>query len=126
MAAIFAAAEKANVKQDDIFEGGKVRFAPFQNPQKAFDLYYGVIDKFKRQFIPKGKTGQPLRDEINKFLKEGKERGADGRQSFLLKMEEAINYCKEWLEAYNGDQLMQLYLKFRDLNEPPKVSAEAE
>jgi len=96
--------------------GAKIILPAIQNPDDAYELYYMSLGKLKRAFIPKGKTGQPVRDEINIYLKRGKEKGADGRQSYTHMMREAINIFLNWANEYNGENIMDLYLTFHDLN----------
>jgi hypothetical protein len=96
--------------------GARIILPAIQNPDDAYELYYSSLAKLKRSFIPKGKTGQPVRDEINIFLKRGKEKGADGRQSYTHLMREAINIFLKWANEYNGGNIMDLYFTFHDLN----------
>ena len=60
----------------------KIKLPAIQDPDDAYELYYKSLGKLKRSFVPKGDKGQPIRDEINLFLKRGKLKGADGRQAY--------------------------------------------
>lgn len=116
-------AEKV-VKIEPVFDfehsGSRIVLPAIQNPDDAYELYYKSLGKLKRAFIPKGKIGQPVRDEINIYLKRGKIKGADGRQSYTHMMREAINMFLGWANEYNGENIMALYLMFHDLNNAKK------
>lgn len=87
-----------------------------QNPDYAHNLTYKQINPLKKAFIPKGKDGQEVRDEINLFLKEGKRRGRDSRQAYIHIMVEAVNTFKHWVNEFGGKQIPELYNRFYDIN----------
>ena len=89
---------------------------PLQDPDSSYELYYKLLDKLKREHIPSGEVGQPVRDEINRFVKEGKEKGRDVRQARTSMFREAINEITTWVQESGGNDVMSLFNRFRDLN----------
>lgn len=91
-----------------------------QDPDLAYKLYYGFIQKFLRKYLPKGEDFKEarkiIRKEKNAFLKEGKERGRDERQAYTHLMREASDTIIEWYNSTKGKDLFALYTKFNELN----------
>lgn len=96
---------------------------PIDNPEEKHDLYYNIINKLLKQYLPKGDEHRVARnyiyEEKNTFLT-GKRidksgiRGADGRMSYRPNMHELINIITGWI-ASNGS-MIDLYIKLRDKN----------
>jgi hypothetical protein len=91
-----------------------------QDPDLAYKLYYGFIQKFLRKYLPKGEEFKEARRVIRKeksiFLKEGKEKGRDERQAYTHLMKEASDAIIEWYNVTKGKDLFGLYTKFKNLN----------
>jgi hypothetical protein len=87
-----------------------------QNPAYAHNLIYKQLNPLKRAFIPKGKDGQEIRNEINLFLKEGYKIGRHSNQAYIHLMIEAVNTFKQWVNEFGGKQIAELFNRFYDIN----------
>ena len=97
---------------------------PIDNPEEKYELYYNVINKLLKRYLPKGEEFKQAREfiyeEKNTFLTRGHRkneygiRGADGRMSFSSDMHDFINIITEWIASKGG--MYELYTKIRDLN----------
>lgn len=97
---------------------------PIDNPQEKYELYYKVVNKLLRDYLPKGDSYKQARDYIyeekNTFLTAGHRkndqgiRGADGRMAYIPNIHELINMILEWISE-NGT-MIDLYTKIRDKN----------
>jgi hypothetical protein len=85
------------------------------NPQGRYEAWYKGWAVFRKAYLP-GKPYKLIRDEVNAFMKEGKRRGADSRMATQPLMEEAIAQLRKWLVEGGGQDTVNLYLIFRDLN----------
>ena len=87
-------------------------------------LYYNVVNRLLRKYLPKGDTYKDARDliyeEKNTFLTRGHRkdaqgiRGADGRMSYISDINELVNIITEWIS--NKGTMFDLYTQIRDLN----------
>jgi len=77
---------------------------PLQDPNKSYDLYYGNIQRFMNEFLPKdNKLSTPIRNLVCTLLshhekdkiKYGKRR-ADSRMATTEDMENIIDVLSEW------------------------------
>lgn len=94
------------------------------NPEAKYQLYYNVVNRLLKKYLPKGKENKKARDliyeEKNTFLTNGHRknekgiRGADGRMGYASNMEELVNIITKWIS--NKHSIYQLYLNLRDLN----------
>lgn len=97
---------------------------PIDNPKEKYDLYYNVVRKFLRKYLPKGKTNEvarkPIYEEINTYLTRGHRkdksgcRHADSRMAYSVDYKELVNILSEW--ATNSRNVYGLYERLRDLN----------
>lgn len=97
---------------------------PIDNPEEKYDIYYKVINKLLRKYLPKGEEFKSARDliyeEKNTFLTRGHRinekgvRGADGRMGYTDDMHEMVNIITGWVTS-NGS-MYELYTRIRDLN----------
>ena len=93
------------------------------NPEEKYELYYKVVNKLLRRYLPRGEKYKEARDiiyeEKNTFLTRGHRknkgiRGADGRMSYITDINELIKIIMEWISAKGTP--FELYTKLRDLN----------
>ena len=85
------------------------------DPKARYSLWYGNIYRFKLVYL-KGPAYQEIRAEINLFMKEGKEKGMDSRMASQALMAEAADACRKWLLENGGQDTIELYFTFRELN----------
>lgn len=82
---------------------------PLQNPEMSYNLYYGNIQRFLKEFLPKeNDVAKPIRNLICTLLshheKENKtygRRGADSRMASTEDMEHIIDVLSKWSENPN-------------------------
>lgn len=94
------------------------------NPEEKYQLYYNVVNRLLKRYLPKGEHNKAARDfiyeEKNTFLTRGHRkgadgiRGADGRMSYITEINELINIITNWISS--KDTTFDLYVKLRDLN----------
>lgn len=94
------------------------------DPEAKYNLYYNVVNRLLRKYLPKGDDYKAARDliyeEKNTFLTRGHRkdekgvRGADGRMSYIADINELINIITEWIS--NKGTMFDLYTQIRDLN----------
>lgn len=94
------------------------------DPEAKYNLYYNVVNRLLRKYLPKGDTYKDARDfmteEKNTFLTRGHRkdaqgiRGADGRMSYISDINELVNIITEWIS--NKGTMFDLYTQIRDLN----------
>lgn len=94
------------------------------DPEAKYNLYYNVVRRLLRKYLPKGdeyKTARNLiYDEQNTFLTRGHRknekgiRGADSRMSYISDINELINIITEWIS--NKGTMFDLYTQLKDLN----------
>ena len=97
---------------------------PIDNPKEKYDLYYNVVRKLLRKYLPKGKNNEvarkPIYEEINTYLTRGQRkdkrgyRHADSRMAYSVDYKELVNILSEW--AANSRNVYGLYDRLRDLN----------
>ncbi len=85
------------------------------NPEGRYEVWYDGLLQFKRDYL-KGDAYIPHRKEINRFMKQGRDRRADSRMASKPLMEEAQNACIEWSVENAGHDSMELLETFRGLN----------
>lgn len=94
------------------------------NPEEKYELYYKVINKLLRKYLPKGdqfkKARNIIYEEKNTFLTRGHRkdktgiRGADSRMSYITELDQFINIITDWISTKGT--LFDLYTKLRELN----------
>ena len=94
------------------------------DPEEKYNLYYNVVNRLLRKYLPKGDANKEARDliyeEKNIFLTRGHRkdargiRGADGRMGYIPDMTEFINVITEWITSRGT--MFDLYSKIRGLN----------
>lgn len=94
------------------------------DPEAKYNLYYNVVNRLLRKYLPKGDDYKAARDliyeEKNTFLTRGHRkdekgvRGADGRMSYIADINELIDIITEWIS--NKGTMFDLYTQIRDLN----------
>ena len=87
------------------------------DPEAKYNLYYNVVNRLLRKYLPKGDTYKDARDliyeEKNTFLTRGHRkdaqgiRGADGRMSYISDINELVNIITEWIS--NKGTMFDLY-----------------
>ncbi len=97
---------------------------PIDDPKEKYDLFYNVIERYLRRYLPKGdknaKIRKWIRDEKCVFLTRGHRkdkrgrRHADSRMAYTPDMYELVNLLTEWI-ASRGTAFA-LYTKLRELN----------
>lgn len=98
--------------------------SPVDNPEEKHQLYYKVINKLLKKYLPKGEEFKQARDliyeEKNTFLSRGHRidergiRGADGRMGYVDDMHTMVNIITTWITSNGG--MYELYTKMRDFN----------
>lgn len=98
--------------------------SPVDNPEEKHQLYYKVINKILKKYLPKGEEFKQARDliyeEKNTFLSRGHRidergiRGADGRMGYVDDMHTMVNIITKWITSNGG--MYELYTKMRDFN----------
>src|SRR5690554_3961062 len=98
--------------------------SPVDNPEEKHQLYYKVINKILKKYLPKGEEFKQARDliyeEKNTFLSRGHRidergiRGADGRMGYVDDMHTMVNIITTWITSNGG--MYDLYTKMRDFN----------
>lgn len=86
-----------------------------QDTDQAYKLYYKVIGAIKSKYL-KGPAYREVRNEINRFLKEGQSTGKDSRMAYISLLQKAGQILIEWSEKFKGQNVFDLYLRFEDLN----------
>ena len=94
------------------------------NPQEKYDLYYKILNKLLRSYLPKGPENQKVRnviyEEKNTFITRGYRikkdgtRGADGRMGYSTDISEFIEIVRDCY--IHNATMMELYTRLRDLN----------
>ena len=94
------------------------------DPEAKYNLYYNVVNRLLKKYLPKGEEYKTARDliyeEKNTFLTRGHRkdekgiRGADGRMSYITDINELINIITEWIS--NKETMFDLYTQMRYLN----------
>ena len=94
------------------------------DPEAKYNLYYNVIERLLKKYLPKGEEHKQarewIREEKNTFLTRGHGkdekgiRGADGRMAYIPDINEIVNIITEWITSKGS--LFELYTKLRDLN----------
>lgn len=94
------------------------------DPEAKFELYYKVVNRLLRKYLPKGEENKKARDliyeEKNTFLTRGHRkderglRGADGRMSYIPDINLLVDVLTEWISSKGTT--FELYTKLRDLN----------
>lgn len=97
---------------------------PVDNPEERYEIYYKIVNRLLRKYLPRGKENKKARDliyeEKNTFLTRGHRknaqgiRGADGRMSYIADIRELINIITEW--ATSQGTMFELYDKLRNIN----------
>lgn len=94
------------------------------DPEMKYQLYYKVVNRLLKKYLPKGEENKEARDfiyeEKNTFLTRGHRkddsgiRGADGRMAYAKDINELINVITEWISCKGT--AFELYTRLRDLN----------
>ena len=94
------------------------------DPEAKYDLYYKVLHRLLKKYLPKGEEYQAARnfiyEEKNTFLTRGHRknaqgiRGADSRMAYIPDIDELINVVTNWIT--NKGTVFELYTNLRDLN----------
>ncbi len=132
-AAILMKADEIKEETFDFDINGQVEFKneladiileQIDDPEAKYNLYYNVVNRLLRKYLPKGNYYKEARDliyeEKNIFLTRGHRknekgiRGADGRMSYVTDINELINVITEWIS--NKGTMFDLYTQMRDLN----------
>lgn len=132
-AAILMKADEIKEETFDFDINGQVEFKneladiileQIDDPEAKYNLYYNVVNRLLRKYLPKGNYYKEARDliyeEKNIFLTRGHRknekgiRGADGRMSYVADINELINVITEWIS--NKGTMFDLYTQMRDLN----------
>ena len=97
---------------------------PIDNPEEKYELYYNVINKILKDYLPKGKENGRAREVIyeekNTFLTRGHRinakgiRKADSRMGYNVDLKELVDILVNW--ATTNKNLFTLYTELRDLN----------
>ena len=94
------------------------------DPEAKYNLYYNVLNRLLRKYLPKGEENKDARDliyeEKNVFLTRGHHkdekgiRGADGRMAYAPDIQDLINLITQWIS--NKGTVYELYIQLKDLN----------
>lgn len=94
------------------------------DPDEKYELYYNVINKVLRDYLPKGKENESARniiyEEKNTYLTRGHRkddkglRHADSRMSYNADLKALVDIVVDW--ASTNRNAFSLYVKLRDLN----------
>ena len=94
------------------------------DPDEKYELYYNVINKVLRDYLPKGKENESARniiyEEKNTYLTRGRRkdnkglRHADSRMSYNADLKALVDIVVDW--ASTNRNPFSLYVKLRDLN----------
>lgn len=94
------------------------------NPQEKYELYYKILNKLLRNYLPKGPENKKVRNVINEekntFITRGHRirkdgtRGADGRMGYCTDISEFIEIVRDCY--IHNASMMELYTRLRDLN----------
>ena len=94
------------------------------DPDEKYELYYNVINKILRDYLPKGKENESARniiyEEKNTYLTRGRRkddkglRHADSRMSYNADLKALVDIVVDW--ASTNRNPFSLYVKLRDLN----------
>ena len=94
------------------------------DPDEKYELYYNIINKVLRDYLPKGKENESARniiyEEKNTYLTRGRRkddkglRHADSRMSYNADLKALVDIVVDW--ASTNRNPFSLYVKLRDLN----------
>lgn len=94
------------------------------DPDEKYELYYNVINKVLRDYLPKGKENESARniiyEEKNTYLTRGRRkddkglRHADSRMSYNADLKALVDIVVDW--ASTNRNPFSLYVRLRDLN----------
>lgn len=87
-----------------------------QNPKESFDLYYETLEKLLKKHLTHEGAKELIREQKCILLKDGHEKGRDGRQATTARMEEAIKIVKDWVRNTGGTDYPGLYESFYNRN----------
>lgn len=87
-----------------------------QNPQESYDLYYPTLEKLLKKHLTHEGAKELIREQKCIFLKDGHEKGRDGRQATTARMEEAIKIVKDWVKNTGATDYPGLYESFYNRN----------
>lgn len=85
------------------------------SPEDRYDIWHKELGAFKREHL-KGNVYEAHRAEICRFMKKGKEKGADSKMAPHSLMQEASDACRKWLAENGGQDSMELLATFEELN----------
>lgn len=94
------------------------------DPEAKYNLYYNVLNRLLRKYLPKGDENKTARDliyeEKNIFLTRGHHknekgiRGADGRMAYVPDIQDMVNIITQWIS--NQGTVYELYIQLKELN----------
>lgn len=98
--------------------------SPIDNPEEKYELYYNIIAKILKDYLPAGKQNEEARkiiyEEKNTYLTRGHRKNkkgvryADSRMSYNADMKELVDIIFDW--ASTSRNAFDLYIRLRDLN----------
>ena len=96
--------------------GSSSETSEIQNPKESFDLYYPTLEELLKKYLTHEGAKKLIREQKCIFLKDGHEKGRDGRQATTARMEEAIKIVKDWVKETGGMDYPGLYEAFLTRN----------
>ena len=103
---------ESGTDQDSLFIPADV-----QDPDRAWLLYYKKLQPLLKRYVKDAEAKKIIREQVNVFLKEGRVRGRDGRQSYYHQLENVIVLLENWVQATHGKDLVGLYAQLLELNQ---------
>ncbi len=109
--------ENADVSRVEAEEEEAIVEAPdIQDPDLAHSLYHKTLQPLLRKRLePFHKEARAsIRKQVNRILKDGYEKGRDGKQGYYYRAEQAIAIINRWDHQYSGRNPFALFTMLKE------------